>query len=130
MEFGRINGDPFLELCHAFHRMGLVRGPGAKLACARAAGEIFIGLFIGAGLPFLFAALTIDAVGRAATKMIEEVRRQFRLSTFVEKILDALSCADAHMEIALRADLKVSLQLISIELRITTTALDPDPFGH
>ena len=40
--------------------------------------ETFIGLFIGAGLPFLFAALTIDAVGRAATQMIEEVRRQFR----------------------------------------------------
>ncbi len=40
--------------------------------------EVFIGLFIGAGLPFLFAALTIDAVGRAAFKMIEEVRRQFR----------------------------------------------------
>jgi K(+)-stimulated pyrophosphate-energized sodium pump len=40
--------------------------------------EVFIGLFIGAGLPFLFAALTIDAVGRAASKMIEEVRRQFR----------------------------------------------------
>jgi|TARA_B100001094_G_scaffold331433_1_gene399704 K(+)-stimulated pyrophosphate-energized sodium pump len=40
--------------------------------------KVFIGLFLGAGLPFLFAALTIDAVGRAATAMIEEVRRQFR----------------------------------------------------
>ena len=40
--------------------------------------EVFVGLFVGAGLPFLFAALTIDAVGRAASKMIEEVRRQFR----------------------------------------------------
>ena len=39
---------------------------------------MFIGLFLGAMLPFLFAALTIDAVGRAANKMIEEVRRQFR----------------------------------------------------
>ncbi|MDG2219291.1 MAG: sodium-translocating pyrophosphatase [Acidimicrobiales bacterium] len=40
--------------------------------------DVFIGLFLGAGLPFLFAALTIDAVGRAAHAMIEEVRRQFR----------------------------------------------------
>jgi len=40
--------------------------------------DVFSGLFLGAMLPFLFAALTIDAVGRAANKMIEEVRRQFR----------------------------------------------------
>jgi len=40
--------------------------------------DVFIGLFLGAMLPFLFAALTIDAVGRAAQEMIEEVRRQFR----------------------------------------------------
>lgn len=40
--------------------------------------DVFVGLFLGAGLPFLFAALTIDAVGRAANEMIEEVRRQFR----------------------------------------------------
>ena len=40
--------------------------------------DVFIGLFLGAMVPFLFAALTIDAVGRAANKMIEEVRRQFR----------------------------------------------------
>ena len=40
--------------------------------------DVFIGLFLGVMLPFLFAALTIDAVGRAANKMIEEVRRQFR----------------------------------------------------
>ena len=37
-----------------------------------------IGLFLGAMFPFLFASLTINAVGRAAFRMIEEVRRQFR----------------------------------------------------
>ena len=40
--------------------------------------EATVGLFLGAMFPFLFAALTINAVGRAANKMIEEVRRQFR----------------------------------------------------
>ncbi len=40
--------------------------------------ETMIGLFLGAMFPFLFAALTIKAVGRAANEMIEEVRRQFR----------------------------------------------------
>ena len=37
-----------------------------------------IGLFIGAMLPFLFSAMTMSSVGKAANQMIEEVRSQFR----------------------------------------------------
>ncbi len=39
---------------------------------------VMVGLFVGGLLPFIFSALSIQAVSRAAEKMIEEVRRQFR----------------------------------------------------
>lgn len=40
--------------------------------------ETVIGLLLGATMPFFVAALTMKAVGRAADKMVEEIRRQFR----------------------------------------------------
>ncbi|WP_300526046.1 sodium-translocating pyrophosphatase [Aminiphilus sp.] len=40
--------------------------------------RVMVGLFLGGMLPFFFSALSIQAVGRAAEKMIDEVRRQFR----------------------------------------------------
>jgi len=40
--------------------------------------KVMMGLIVGAIMPFLFAALTMQAVGRAAYAMVQEVRRQFR----------------------------------------------------
>ena len=40
--------------------------------------KVLVGVFIGSMMAFLFCGLTMNAVGRAAQKMVEEVRRQFR----------------------------------------------------
>lgn len=51
---------------------------GAKLDLSVTNPAVLIGLFVGAMLPFLFSAMTMKAVGRAAQKIVVEVRRQFR----------------------------------------------------
>ena len=53
--------------------------------------NVLIGLLVGAMMPFLFAALTMEAVGRAANAMVQEVRRQFRE---IEGLLDGTAPAD------------------------------------
>ena len=40
--------------------------------------KVIVGMFVGGMLPFLFSAFTMDSVSKAAYKMIEEVRRQFK----------------------------------------------------
>ncbi|MGB0792163.1 MAG: sodium-translocating pyrophosphatase [Opitutales bacterium] len=53
--------------------------------------KVFAALFVGAMLPFLFSALSMEAVGRAAMAMIEEVRRQFRDIPGLRAGLEALN---------------------------------------
>ncbi|MBA3949059.1 MAG: sodium/proton-translocating pyrophosphatase, partial [Acidobacteria bacterium] len=57
---------------------GAVMFPADKLSLNLDNPNVLIGMLIGGMLPFIFAALTMNAVGRSASKMIDEVRRQFR----------------------------------------------------
>ena len=51
---------------------------------------VMAGLFVGGMLPFLFSSLAMNAVGRAAMAMIEEVRRQFRDIPELKAALDLM----------------------------------------
>ena len=53
--------------------------------------NVLMGLIVGSMMPFLFGALTMQAVGRAANSMVQEVRRQFRE---IEGLLEGKAQAD------------------------------------
>ena len=66
---------------------------------------VIIGLFIGAMLPFLFSAMTMNSVGKAANQMIEEVRRQFRSDAGImagTSKPDYANCVDISTKAALK----------------------------
>ncbi len=59
---------------------------------------VMAGLFLGAMLPFLFSAFSMEAVGRAANDMITEVRRQFRDIPELRAALDVMKRNDGKPE--------------------------------
>ena len=66
---------------------------------------VLVGIFIGACLPFVFAALTMESVGKAAQSIVVEVRRQFReITGLMEGKADAdyTSCVDLCTKASLK----------------------------
>ena len=69
--------------------------------------DIMAGLLIGGMLPFVFSALSMNAVGRAAMAMIEEVRRQFRDIPALKEALEVMRKYDSDMSKASEEDRKI-----------------------
>ncbi|MBU5227902.1 sodium-translocating pyrophosphatase [Clostridium senegalense] len=79
------------------------------------------GLLVGCMVPFLFAALTMEAVGKSATKMVEEVRRQFKekkgIMEGTEKP-DYAKCVEISTDAALKEMLLPGILAIAIPLAV------------
>ncbi len=69
--------------------------------------DIMAGLLIGGMLPFVFSALSMNAVGRAAMAMIEEVRRQFRDIPALKAALEVMRKYDSDISKASEEDRKI-----------------------
>ncbi|PKL99519.1 MAG: sodium-translocating pyrophosphatase, partial [Gammaproteobacteria bacterium HGW-Gammaproteobacteria-7] len=66
----------FADYAHKLSEKALVTGVEVNFSIDRP--DVLVGLIIGGLIPYLFGALAMQAVGRAASAVVEEVRRQFR----------------------------------------------------
>jgi K(+)-stimulated pyrophosphate-energized sodium pump len=76
--------------------------------------KVLIGMLIGGMLPYLFSALTISSVGKAANKMVEEIRDQFRKKPGILKgtdVPDYNRCIDISTKASLRSTALISVSL-------------------
>lgn len=93
--------------------------------------KVIIGLFIGGMLTFLFSALTMDSVSKAAYKMIEEVRRQFREKPGIMKGTDKpdyTSCVAISTKAALREMLLPGVMAVAVPV-VVGIVLGTDALG-
>lgn len=94
--------------------------------------KTLVGLFLGGMFPFLFSSLAIKAVGRAAFKMIEEVRRQFREIPGLregkeEARAEYAKCVDISTKAALRE--MVAPATIAVVSPVLIGLWDPQALG-
>lgn len=92
---------------------------------------VVVGLLIGGALPFLIGDLTMSSVGRAAFKMVEEVRRQFReIPGLMEGTSkpDTARCVDISTRAALREMILPGLIAVSAPV-VIGFGLGPAPLG-
>lgn len=92
---------------------------------------VVVGFFIGGVLPFFIGDLTMSAVGRAAFKMVEEVRRQFReISGLMEgkSKPDTARCVDISTRAALREMVLPGLVAVATPVTVGFT-LGPEALG-
>ena len=69
--------------------------------------KVMTGLLLGAMLPYVFSALSMNAVGKAAMSMIEEVRRQFKELPKLKAALEVMKKYNSDLSKATEAEMKI-----------------------
>src|SRR5574343_1720789 len=82
--------------------------------------DVLSGLFIGAMIPFIFSSLAINAVGKAAMAMVEEVRRQFKE---IPGILEGTGQPEYDKCVAISTDASIKKMLLPGSIAIVTPLL-------
>ncbi len=82
--------------------------------------KTIIGLFIGGLMPFLFSSLTISSVGKAAMKMVQEVRRQFKK---IEGLLEGKAKPDYARCIAISTEAALKEMILPSVLVVVVPVL-------
>jgi K(+)-stimulated pyrophosphate-energized sodium pump len=82
--------------------------------------DVLLGLLVGSLMPFLFGALTMGAVGRAAMKMVEEVRRQFRE---IPGIMEGTTPPDAAGAVRIATDGAIKEMVLPGAIAVTVPIL-------
>jgi K(+)-stimulated pyrophosphate-energized sodium pump len=93
--------------------------------------EVVIGFFIGGLVPFAYVSMTLQAVGRAAFKMVEEVRRQFKeIKGLLEGKAkpDIKKCVDISTDAALKEMIIPGISAVLIPV-VVGIILGPEALG-
>ena len=130
----------FLLFGAYFERVALIKGlpvteVGSVFHVDLAYPEVFVGGLIGGVLVFIFSSLAIRAVGKAASRMIAEVRRQFKeIPGIMEGTAkpDYAKCVDIATAGALRAMVLPGILpvIVPLILGLTGAYVIGDSFGH
>ncbi len=113
----------FVSYSQVIETLALEAGYRVDITISLLNPKVVAGLFIGAMLPFLFSALTMNSVGKAAFQMIEEVRRQFKADAGLmagTSTPDYAKCVDISTKAALREMVVPGLLAIIAPLAVGT----------
>ena len=109
-----------LALIAAYMSEVKVKNPNIEFNLNVTNPPVLIGLFIGAMLPFLFSAFTMEAVGKAAMSIVYEVRRQFNS---IAGLMEGKSKPDYSSCVSICAGESIRLMIVPASLSIVSPIL-------